>query len=219
MLRQESLKLHDLNPSFGIAGSGFLLLLVLLSLALPTGGSQAAATDATPKKPLSPGEIERARGYFTDTEMTTHDGEKVRFYSDVLNGRVVMINVIYTNCKGACPMLTQKLSMVSRELGDLFGSRVHFVSVSNDPERDTPEVLTEFAQKQGVNLDGWTFLTGPKADVDRVIKKIGLYTPQFEQHKSMILIGNTRTGHWQKVAPNLPHQAVALKLKELAGEG
>lgn len=168
---------------------------------------------------MSPGDTERARGYFTDTELTTHDGNKVRFYTDVLNGHVVMINVMYTSCKGSCPMLTQKLSQVSRELGDLFGNQVQFVSMTNDPERDTPEALAEFARKQNVNLDGWTFLTGPKADVDRVITKIGLYTPQFEQHKAMILIGNTRTGHWQKLAPNLPYQAVAVKLKELAGEG
>ena len=116
-------------------------------------------------------------------------------------------------------MLTQKLSQVSRELGDLYGKGIHFVSISNDAERDTPEALFEFAKKQGVNLYGWTFLTGPKKEVDNVIKKIGLYTPKFEQHKAMILIGNTRTGHWQKVKPNIPYQAMAVKLKELAGEG
>jgi cytochrome oxidase Cu insertion factor (SCO1/SenC/PrrC family) len=151
--------------------------------------------------------------------MTTHEGKKVRFYSDTLDNRTVVVNIMYTSCDGACPMLTQKLSMVSRQLGDLFGNRVHFVSVTNDAERDTPEALAEFARKQKVNLDGWTFLTGPKADVDRVIKKIGLYSPQFEQHTSMFLIGNTRTGHWQKIPPHLPHEAVTLKLKELADEG
>jgi len=204
---------------FGIAGSGVLLLFSLLIMLPAASGFAASGDAAVTKKTISPGDLERARNYFTDTEMTTHEGGKVRFYSDVLSGRVVMINVMYTNCKGACPMLTQKLSRVSRELGDLYANEVHFVSVTNDPERDTPEALAEFASKQGVNLDGWTFLTGPKADIDRVIKKIGLYTPQFEQHKAMILIGNTRTGHWQKLPPHLPHQAVAVKLRELAGEG
>lgn len=208
--------LLNIGTIFGVAGSGLLLLsMAALFMALPAKSSVAA--NPTPTKTLSKSDIDRARQYFTDTELTTHEGSKLRFYSDVLDDRIVMINVMYTHCKGACPLLTQKLSQVSRELGDLFGQDVHFVSISNDAERDTPEALAEFARKQNVNLDGWTFLTGPKQQVDAVIKKIGLYTPQFEQHKAMILLGNTRTGHWQKVQPNLPYQAIAVKLKELAG--
>ena len=204
------------DSKIGVTGTGILiLLLAVLSTALPFKSS-ATSTDVAPAKSMSQSDIERARNYFTDTELTTHEGRKIRFYSDVLDGRVVMVNVMYTSCKGACPMMTQMLSKVSRELGDLYGRDIYFVSVTNDPERDTPEALSEFARKQNVNLDGWTFLTGPKQQVDNVIKKIGLYTPEFEQHKAMILLGNTRTGHWQKVAPNLPYQAIAAKLKELA---
>jgi len=218
---------YNISTIFGIAGSGLLLLSVAaMFMVLPANSGLAAnpapvnssaATSPTAVKSISRSDIERARNYFTDTELTTHEGSKVRFYSDVLDDRIVMINVMYTHCDGACPMLTQKLSRVSRELGDLYGQSIHFVSISNDAERDTPEVLAEFARKQNVNLDGWTFLTGPKQEVDAVIKKIGLYTPRFEQHKAVILLGNTRTGHWQKVAPNLPYQAMAVKLKELAG--
>jgi len=207
----------SINTIIGVAGYGLILLsLAALLLSLHTKPSFAATT-AGPTNYLSKADIERARNYFTDTELTTHEGNKVRFYSDVLDGHIVMINVMYTSCKGSCPMLTQKLSQVSREIGELYASQVRFVSVSNDPERDTPEALAEFARKQNVNLDGWTFLTGPKQQVDKVIKKIGLYTPQFEQHKAMILLGNTRTGHWQKVPPNIPYQAIAAKLTELAG--
>ena len=209
-----------LDVTGGVTGTGILfLMLAAVLFALPSSSSVAAGVTAGKTKTLSASDIERARNYFTDTELTTHDGNKVRFYSDVLDGHVVAINVMYTSCKGACPMLTQKLAQVSRELGDLFGTQIYFVSVSNDPERDTPQALSEFARKQGVNLDGWTFLTGSKLKVDGVIKKIGLYSSRFEQHKSIILLGNTRTGRWQKVEPNLPYQAMAVKLKELAGEG
>lgn len=209
-----------LDVTGGVTGTGILfLMLAAMLFALPSSSSVAAGATAVKTKTLSASDIERARNYFTDTELTTHDGNKVRFYSDVLDGHVVAINVMYTSCKGACPMLTQKLAQVSRELGDLFGTQIYFVSVSNDPERDTPQALSEFARKQGVNLDGWTFLTGSKLKVDGVIKKIGLYSSRFEQHKSIILLGNTRTGRWQKVEPNLPYQAMAVKLKELAGEG
>ena len=217
MSRTKTIPPFSLDTIIRVSGSALVLLTVAaLFLAVPANSSVAATTTVSTKS-LSEADTERARNYFTDTELTTHEGNKVQFYSDVLDGRIVMINVMYTNCKGSCPMLTQKLSQVSRELGDLYGKTIHFVSITNDAERDTPEALSDFARNQGVNLDGWTFLTGPKHDVDNVIKKIGLYTSRFEQHKAMILLGNTRTGHWQKVQPNLPYQAVAVKLKELAG--
>ncbi|MFA9421895.1 MAG: SCO family protein, partial [Gammaproteobacteria bacterium] len=171
----------NISAILGIGGSGLILLsFAALFLALQVKPSYAAAATAVPTNSLSKADTERARSYFTDTELTTHEGNKVRFYSDVLDGHIVMINVMYTSCKGSCPMLTQKLSQVSREIGELYARQVRFVSVSNDPERDTPEALAEFARKQNVNLDGWTFLTGPKQQVDNVIKKIGLYTPRFE---------------------------------------
>jgi cytochrome oxidase Cu insertion factor (SCO1/SenC/PrrC family) len=202
-----------------LASSLILALLTAVLFALLSASGFAATAESAGKKALSPADIERARNYFTDTLLTTHEGKQVRFYSDLLNKRTVVINVMYTSCKGACPMMTQTLSFVSEQVGPRFGGDIHFVSISNDPERDTPEALTEFAQKQGVNLHGWTFLTGPKPDVDRVIKKIGLYESNFEQHKSMLLIGNTRTGHWQKIPPTLPPQAIVAKLKEAAGGG
>ena len=198
-------------------GAGLLLLMLITSyLAMPV--YSAVSSELPSKKTMSDSDIERARNYFTDTELTTHDGRQVRFYSDMLADRTVIINVMYTNCIGACPLTTQKFLQVSRKLGDLFGEKVQFVSISNDPERDTPEALTKFAKKQGVDMDGWTFLTGPKQKIDGVIKKIGLYTPKFEQHKATFLLGNTRTGHWQKLQPNLPYQAIVVKIMELAGE-
>jgi protein SCO1/2 len=212
--------LFNFNTIIGVSGSGLVLLTVAaLFFASPAKSSLAATTTTISTKSMSKADTERARNYFTDTELITHEGNKAQFYSDVLDGRIVMINVMYTNCKGSCPMLTQKLSQVSRELGDQFGKTIHFVSITNDAERDTPEALSDFARNQGVNLDGWTFLTGPKHDVDNVLKKIGLYTSRFEQHKAMILLGNTHTGRWQKVTPDQPYQAIAAKLKELAGIG
>ena len=201
-------------PSIAIS----LILAAGLITSLPAG-SAVSADPATDKNQFSEADRERARQYFTDTELTTHEGKKLRFYSDALDGRIVVINVMYTSCKGACPLMTQKLVQVSEALGDAFGKDIYFVSISNDPETDTPEALKEFAARQRVNLDGWTFLTGAKPQVDAVLKKIGLYTPQFEQHKALVLLGNTRNGHWQKVQPNLPAGAIVTKLNELAGTG
>lgn len=217
MSRAKTNPLFNFSTITGVFGSSLVLLTVAaLFLALPANSTVAATTTVSTNS-LSKADIERAKNYFTDTEMTTHDGENVRFYSDVLDGRIVVINAMYTNCIGACPLVTQKLSQVSRDLGDLYGSDVYFVSISIDPEVDTPEILSEFARKQSVNLDGWTFLTGTKQKIDNVVKKIGLYTPRKEEHKALILLGNTRTGRWQKIQPNIPSQAIAAKLKELVG--
>ena len=216
MSRTKKNNLSFIYPMIRFAGTSLLILLsVIVIFSLPVHSSVTA--DTTPAKILSQSEIERARNYFTDTELTTHEGNKVRFYSDVLDGHIVVINAMYTNCIGACPLVTQKLSQVSRELGNLYGKDIYFVSISIEPEVDTPEVLSKFAKNQNVNLEGWTFLTGTKQKIDSVVKKIGLYTPRIEQHKALILLGNTRTGRWQKVQPNLPSQAIAAKLKELAG--
>lgn len=202
-------------PSIAI----FLVLTAGLVTSLPASSAVSAEPSGTTTSQLSEADRERARRYFTDTELTTHEGKKVRFYSDMLDDRVVVINVMYTSCKGACPLMTQKLIQVSESLGDAYGNDIHFISISNDPETDTPSRLTEFANKQRVNLDGWTFLTGSKPEVDALLKKIGLYTPQFEQHKALVLLGNTRNAHWQKVQPNLPAQAIVTKLNEVAGTG
>ena len=202
-----------------------VLLLSVLFTTLPlTAASQGLSSLAGQigvKKldPVSDEERERARKYFTDTELTTQHGDKVLFYSDVLDGHVVMINVMYTSCPGACPLQTQKLAQVSKDLGEMYGNDIRFVSLSNDAERDTPEALLKFAEKHGVNLDGWTFLTGVKKEIDPVINKLGLFSPNFEEHTSMLLIGNTRTGHWKKVKPNVPYQSITLKLQELVSEG
>jgi protein SCO1/2 len=218
MSRRQTNPLFIFNTIIGVSGSGLVLLSVAaLFLALPASSSVAATTIVSTTSSMSKADTDRARNYFTDTELITHDGENVRFYSDVLDGHIVMINAMYTDCIGACPLVTQKLSQVSRELGDLYGKDIYFVSISIDPENDTPEALSEFAMEQSVNLDGWTFLTGTKQKIDNVVKKIGLYTPNKEEHKAMILLGNTRTGRWQKVRPNIPYQAIAAKLKELVG--
>ena len=104
------------------------------------------------------------------------DGKRVRFYSDVLEDRVVLINVVFTSCDDACPLITRKLNEVRAKLGERFGSEVHFISISVDPERDSPQALKKFAAAQGADAAGWTFLTGAKADVDRVLARLGQLT-------------------------------------------
>jgi len=179
--------------------------------------------DAGPAQPVkvknADAEVERARTYFTDSQLVTQNGQSVKFYSDMLDDKVVLINVMYTKCKDACPLLTKHLAMTKDHLGELFGEKVFFVSISNDPDRDSPESLVKFAKKQNADHPGWTFLTGDKNTINTIIYKLGLYSEDIENHNTLLLAGNTRTKHWIKLVPNMPAAAIAVKLQELAEEG
>ena len=140
-------------------------------------------------------------GYFPNVTLTTQDGAPVRFYDDLLKGKIVAINLIYTTCKYACPLETARLAQVARLLGDRMGRDVFFYSITIDPEHDTPAVLKEYAAKYQAG-PGWTFLTGRKDEIETISKKLGLYTEPDPKnpdgHQPYLLIGNEATGQWMR---------------------
>ena len=90
-------------------------------------------------------------------------------------GKVVAVTFIFASCTDICPMLTDNMARVQDKLGPAFGPKVAFVSITVDPERDTPEVLKQYAQNFGADLDGWSFLTGDPATVHEVGRKYGVF--------------------------------------------
>jgi cytochrome oxidase Cu insertion factor (SCO1/SenC/PrrC family) len=152
--------------------------------------------------PDAKGGTRDAQTYFTDLELLTQDGRKVRFYSDVLKGRTVVINVVYTNCGDACPLITQVLNEVRRRLPDTFGKQVHFITLSSDPKRDSPAAMKQFAIKQGADVEGWTWLTGSKTNLDHILKKLGMYSEQVEAHSTQLIAGNVAAKRWSKIRPD-----------------
>ncbi len=142
----------------------------------------------------------------------------MRFYSDVLKDRVVMINFIYTNCADACPLTTYKLTQVKKALGERFGEDVFFVSISVDPERDTPKALRTFAATQKAEHPGWIFLTGRKSHIDTIVKKLGQYNAEAQMHSTLLLAGNVKTRHWAKVPPMATVEEMVLRVQTLVSE-
>jgi len=195
-----------------MAWSRGLLLALCLAPAL-----QASAQRSGPEAG-EPDEEARARAYFTDTELLTQDGKPVRFYSDVVKGRVVCLSFMFSRCVGACPLIAQKLNQVRQDLGARFGRDVSFVSISVDPEFDTPQELRRFADKQRALHPGWTFLTGKRAGVQTVLTKLGAWVEEPVDHSTAFIAGNARTRHWIKVRPDLPPGAVAEILRQLVDE-
>lgn len=156
-----------------------------------------------------------ARSYFTDLPLKTQDGKTVRFYSDVLDGRTVVINVIYTQCKDACPMITARMNEVRNLLGDAVMDKVHFISISSDPLNDTPAALKEFARKNKADVPNWTFLTGPKDNIDHILKKLGQFNEEVQAHSTLLIAGNVPAKRWTKIRPEAPPPAVAERVRVL----
>jgi protein SCO1 len=143
------------------AGVFAVLLLALAVLALPA----AHAADGDKRLPV----IGTAQPF----ALTSQDGVPVALAD--LRGKVVALAFIYTGCPDICPMLTQKMVDVQDALGPEFGAKVAFVSITLDPERDTPEVLKDYAQFWGAKSQGWSFLTGSLEAVRDVTRRYGVF--------------------------------------------
>jgi protein SCO1/2 len=140
--------------------------------------------------------------YFPNVVLTTQDGKPVRLYEDLLKGKSVAINVIFTECTDVCPLETATLVQLKRHLGDRVGKDIFFYSISIDPKRDIPPVLKAYAEKFGAGGPGWLFLTGKPEDIKLVTKKLGLSRARDaatrEGHGSILMVGSEPTGQWMK---------------------
>ena len=141
---------------------------------------------------------EAARRYFTDAELVDQEGRTHRFYSDLLAGKTVVIDVFFGGCTGSCPVMAATLAKLQAALAERLGRDVNLISISVDPQADTPDRLREYAGRFGAR-PGWYFLTGSKQNVDLVLYKLGQYVERKETHGNVLLVGNLRTGLWKKV--------------------
>jgi protein SCO1 len=133
--------------------------------------------------------------YFPDVVLYTHEGKRVRFYEDLIKGKIVTINVMYATCKGVCPGITANLVKVQRLLGKRVGREVFMYSITLEPERDTPQVLKNYAKMHGVG-PGWTYLTGKPEDIELLRRKLGFTNPNPQVDKDTSQhIGNLRYGN------------------------
>jgi protein SCO1 len=166
------------------------MLAVAAALALLSLGTAGGQEPAPP--PPSP-----AHQYFGDVKLVTQDGQEVRLYSDLLQGRTVVIDAMFTSCTGACPVMSRTFALIQEHLGDRLGKDVYLLSFSVDPVNDTPAKLKEYAARFDAR-PGWYFLTGPKENVESVLRKLGQWVESREGHQNLFLIGNDRTGLWKK---------------------
>src|SRR5579859_33831 len=133
-----------------------------------------------------------------DVAVVNQDGQHLKFNSDVIGNRIAVIDTIFTSCTTICPVSGANFENLSKKLGDRLGRDVVLVSVSVDPLNDTPQRLKSWGAKfhaQG----GWTLLTGNKPDLDRLLKSLGLFAPERQDHPATVLIGSSAAG-WTRAS-------------------
>jgi len=157
-------------------------MIALLLLALP-----AASADLTTA----------GRNYFTDVELVNQNGQTMRLYSDLIAGKTVVIDSFFTSCVGICPIMGGTFKRIQTVLGDHMGKDLILISVSVDPETDTPARLRDYAKSMSAK-PGWYFVTGKKENVEQALHKLGLLVDAKENHKAVVLIGNEPKGLWKK---------------------
>src|SRR6185369_11757877 len=182
-----------------------VITLIIISLLIGTGLTCWGAPAPAPTASSGSGGSVWGADYFPNIPLVSHEGKKLRFFDDVIKGKVVAINFIYTNCPDMCALETARLREVQRILGDRVGRDVFIYSITIDPERDTPEVLKRYAEKFQVG-PGWLFLTGKEADTTLLRRKLGVYKDEnrvekLQEHDLSSIIGNQATGQWMKVSP------------------
>lgn len=166
--------------------------------------------------PMDPAAEAKAREYFTDLPVVTQDGEELRFFSDLLKGRIVVVTLFYTECKGMCPITNQKLAEVQDLLGDAMGRDYFFVSVTLDPKTDTPEVMKKYAENFGAK-EGWYFVTGREDHIKTITRRLGQTDDNIATHNPYFMMGNVPRAHWSRLAPNLPAEGIVGRLSLIAG--
>lgn len=147
---------------------------------------------------------DRREHYLPNVPLLTHNGTKVRFYDDLVKGKLVVFNMMYTACSNICPPNTANLITVQQALGPKIGREIFMYSITLQPELDDPAALRDYMKKYGI-AEGWTFLTGKREDVDLVRRRLGFFDPDpavdadLRQHTGMLRVGHEARDRWSMI--------------------
>jgi protein SCO1 len=138
--------------------------------------------------------------YFPNVPVIDQNGRTLNFYDDVIKGKIVVISFIYTSCQDLCPLTTAKMAQLEDKLDGAVGRDLFFISMSVDPENDTPERMKAFADAFDIG-PGWLFLTGKVSDIRAINYKLGDRSDRnLSDHRNEILLGNDAIGDWQRAS-------------------
>jgi len=199
-------------------GLVLLLCLAVTSIAQTSAAADAAAADPHAQhRKMAQQKSAPSKDTITlpDTLLITQHGEQRRLDSEIVAGRIVIIDFVYTTCTTVCPVLSAILSQVQGQLDGRVGTDVLLVSISVDPVRDTPARLKAYADKMRAG-DGWVWLTGDKQAVDGVLEQLGAYSPNFEDHPAVVLVGDATSGDWARFLGFPSANQIVAKVNQLS---
>lgn len=170
----------------------------------------------------------RVSDRFADVPVVNQFGSRFRFHRDFVGGRMLVINTMYTECRGSCPTTNQTLKKLRKELSPALGQDLAFLSLSLDPATDRPDVLRDYARRYGAgtaskDLCPWHFLTGEKADLDALRKSLGMYdlNPKVDadvsRHESTLLFGNCDRDRWATLPAGLRLPLLLESIRRVVG--
>jgi protein SCO1/2 len=193
-----------------------IVLRALLAAGTGVFGASSLAHDHDADR-LEPGTAQAVKAASTrvrlvDLALTNQEGKTVKFKSEVIGERIVVLDNIYTSCTTACPILTTVMVNVHHRIGARAGKEVSLVSLSVDPVTDTPQRLRAYAHRHKAAWDLWT---GPKPAMDQVLKGLGIYTADFTDHPSSILVGDGKTGQWTRFYGFVSPEQIVKRVDEL----
>jgi cytochrome oxidase Cu insertion factor (SCO1/SenC/PrrC family) len=151
-----------------------------------------------------------------DVDVYNQDGQRLRFYQDLVKDRVVAINFIFTSCHTICPPLAATFANVQKLLDEQTRKELTLISISVDPVTDTPERLKAWAAKFEAK-PGWTLVTGAKPDLDQLLKALNASSARREDHTPIVLLGNDTTGSWTRTYGLTPPKRLISILERLLG--
>lgn len=143
-----------------------------------------------------------------DQSNTTH-----QFFEDLIKNKTVAINFIFSSCTSSCPLSTAIFRQVQKKLGK---QKVQLITISVDPDNDTPERLLEFSKRFKAE-PGWTFITGEKSVISGLLKNLGAYTADKNEHSNMVILGNEAKHQWIRLYGFPQADDIIAALKNIAG--
>lgn len=175
---------------------------------VPALGALSAFADKTSRAPahkfaapISGREMLRKR-YFPNFELITQDGKKMKFYDDMLKDKIVVLNMMYADCEGVCPLITMNLKRVQKILNERINHEIFFYSMTVKPEQDSPAKLREYVKMHRIDTRYWQFLTGKPEEMDIIRHLTGFADPDpvidkdKARHSGMVRYGNEPMALW-----------------------
>jgi protein SCO1/2 len=132
-----------------------------------------------------------------DVEVLNQDGQRLKLYTDLIKGRKVVINFIYTTCKAVCPLSGDNFARLKMQLGESLGKDVYLLSITTDPENDTPAQLKSWSQRFEPKA-GWTFVTGDAAAMNAVLHALTGEGARRGYHNPIAFVVDDEHGAWKR---------------------